>query len=299
VTDVRAQIDVDELVGLAAIQAALELRAECASWIDLQVVAFPQEGVLSRPPVVPLLREALGRGADAVGGGAGLDPGVSTEDHLSAVFALAREFDVDVDLHPDLASGPQTPPELWEVQEVARQTRAAGWEGRVVVSHLSGIGAMADEPARRLASLLYEHGISVVTVPGAEFHSAAAWRNPPVYDVRQAITSVPLLLEEGVNLSLATGHVRDPLNPHGTADPLRDLLMLTSGVALGEPIIAGVPALNLVTTAPRRALRLPPLAIEVGAPADLVVLEAEPDALPRTVERVRHVFKAGVRVWSA
>ncbi len=298
VTAVRAQVDVDEIVGLTGIRAALELRTECTDWMTLQVVAFPQEGLLSRPEVMPLLRSALADGADAIGGGAALDANIAPAEHLNVVFDLAREFDVDVDLHPDLASGSDRPAADWELNDIARLTRANGWEGRVTVAHLSGLGAMDADSARELAKLLVDHGMSVVSVPGAEFHSASAWRNAPDYDVRGAITNVRLLMEAGVNLSMATGHVRDPLNPAGNANPLADLLVLFGAVSLGEPSIAGVSALDFITRAARQALRLPSLSLNTGEPADLVLVEAaEPAALPRGIEQVRCVLKAGRQVW--
>jgi cytosine deaminase len=300
VTALRAQVDVDEQVGLLPINAALELRAECADWITVQVVAFPQEGLLSQPGVLPLVRLALARGADAVGGGAGLDSGVPAADHLHAVFDLAHEFNVEVDLHPDITSGPDRQAADWELADIARLTQSTGWERRVAVAHLSGVGAMPAESAHTLANLLRDHGISVVTVPGAEFHAAAAWRHPPVHDVRRAITNVPLLLAAGVNVCMATGHVRDPLNPFGQANPLADLLLLLGAVSLGEPTISGVPAVDLITAAPRRALGLPDLWVNVGEPADLVVVEtAEPEAIPRGIEHVRYVLKSGRVVWPA
>ena len=86
----------------------------------------------------------------------------------------------------------------------------------------------------------------------------------------------------------------------GDANPLADLLVLLGAVSSGEPSIARVPAIELITAAPRRALRLPPLSVKVGEPADVVVLEAaEPESIPRGIEQVRYVFKSGRVVWPA
>ena len=296
-TAVRAQIDVDDVIGLAGLEAALELRNEWASRIRLQLVAFPQEGLASRPELTDLMREALVMGADVVGGGPSFDK-ASLTDHLEAVFSLAREFDCDVDLHVDLATPASQPAHEWELAEVARLTRAAGWQGRVTVAHLRGIGAMTSEQAEPLLRLIREAGINVTVVPGAELHTARAWWNPPARDVARAMTNVEALVRAGITVSYSTGHVCDPWNPLGNADMLLDALVFAAAYNLGDPTIAGVPILRLGTSEPWRAMRLPePHTIAVGRTADLVVLDA-PDA----TAAVRHhgaprlIFKAGVLV---
>lgn len=296
-TTIRAQIDVDDFVGLAGLEAALELRRQWAPWLDLQLVAFPQEGLLSRPGLMELLRKALTLGADVVGGGPSFDS-VPLHEHLAAVFALAREYGRDVDLHVDLATPASRPTAEWELAEVARLTRSLGWEGRVTVAHLRGVGAMTPEQAGPLLRLIRDAGIRVTVVPGAELHTARAWWNPPVRDITQAMTNVEALVREGITVSYSTGHICDPWNPLGAADMLEDAFLLAAAYNLGETTIAGVPILRLATVEPWRAMRLEgPPDVVVGRAADLVILDtSSPDAAVR--HRVARMlsFKAGALV---
>lgn len=296
-TTVRAQIDVDDVVGLAGVEAALELRTEWARRLDLQVVAFPQEGLLCRPGLMDLLRQALARGADVIGGGPSFD-NVPVGDHLAAIFSLATEFGRDVDLHVDLATPASRPAAEWELAEVARLTTSLGWQGRVTVAHLRGIGAMTPEQAEPLLRLIHDAGISVTIVPGAELHTARAWWDPPARDVTRAMTNVEALMVAGITVSYSTGHVCDPFNPLGTADMLQDAFLLAAAYNLGETTIAGVPILQLATVEPWRAMRLGgPPTISVGRVADLVVLDAvEAGAAVRHQAGRLFVFKAGALI---
>jgi cytosine deaminase len=293
-TAIRAQIDVDDMVGLAGLEAALELRKEWAPWVDLQLVAFPQEGLLGRPGLMDLMRQALRAGADVVGGGPSFDT-VPPQEHLAAVFALAREYERDVDLHVDLATPASRPASEWELADVARLTRTLRWEGRVTVAHLRGIGAMTPEQADPLLRLIREAGVNVTVVPGAELHTAQAWWDPPVRDITRAMTNIEALVGAGITLSYSTGHICDPWNPLGAADMLEDAFLLASAYNLGEPTIAGVPILRLATTEPWRAMRLQgPSDVVIGRPADLVVLDApDPDVAVRRRATRTFVFKAG------
>jgi len=296
-TAMRAQVDVDDVIGLTGLEAALELRRAWADRMRLQIVAFPQEGLVGRPGLLPLLREALASGADAVGGGPMFDS-VTPAEHLAAVFDLAREFDCDVDLHVDLNTPPSCPPEEWEVTEVARLTRSMGWEGRVTVAHMRGLGAMPPEPLGRLLAIMRDAGIHVTIVPGAELHTARTWRDPPARDVSRAMTNLDALIQAGITVSYSTGHVRDPWNPRGAANMLLDAFLLAAAYNMGEPVIAGVPVLRLGTDLPWQATRLSgPSALVVGREADLVVLNAEDhDAAVRAPAEPYLVFKAGAAV---
>jgi cytosine deaminase len=277
-TSIRAQVDVDEVVGLQGIEAALELREACADLMSMQIVAFPQEGFLSNPIAMDLMREAMRLGADVVGGGAAFDRGM-TPRHVAALFELATEFDRDLDVHADLQTEPTAALEQWEVWHVAERAREAGWHGRVSVGHMTQLGQMAPERAADVAALLADAGISVTVVPGAELNTATTWEASPARVVDEAMSRLDVLLEQGVNLGYATGHLADPFSPYGRGDMLLDGLVLACARNLGLPRIAGTHILELATTHPAQTLRLgEPYAVCANSRADLVCLDAvDPD----------------------
>jgi cytosine deaminase len=296
-TAMRAQVDVDDVVGLRGFEAALALKREWAAWISLQVLVFPQEGIVGNQQAGALVRDALDLGGDIIGGGAAFDP-ATPERHLEAVFDLAREFDRDIDLHVDIGTRPEQPLAEWELSHVARLTRQAGWQGRVTVAHLTQLGQMPTGRAEEVADLLLEAGINVTVVPSAELNTARAWGAEPARDINQAMSNLELLLIRGLNVGYSTGHLADSFSPYGNGDMLLDGLVLACARNLGDPLIAGLPVLSLATARPARTLRLPgPYGVQAGALADLVVLDA-PDA----ARALRHqaekwlVLKAGCPV---
>jgi cytosine deaminase len=224
------------------------------------------------------MREALRLGADVVGGGAAFDAG-RTEAHVAALFELATEFDRDLDIHADLQTQPTDSLSRWEVSHIARAACQAGWQQRVTVAHMTQLGQMQPEQAADVAVLLADAGINVTVVPGAELNTAATWETSPAQTVDQAMSRLDVLLDRGVNLAYATGHVADPFSPFGRGDMLLDGLVLACARNLGQPCIAGRHILELASTNAARTLRLgEPYDVVNGARADLVCLDArDPD----------------------
>jgi cytosine/creatinine deaminase len=274
----RAQIDVDDVIGLAHLEAALALRDECAPYLRLQVVVFPQEGVVGNPAAGEIVEEALRLGADVMGGAHGFDRKATSEAHYSACFALAERFGVDLDLHLDFDATPEWPLQDWDVWQVARLTAAHGWQGRVTVAHLTQHGLLDAAGRRALANLLLEHDISLAVVPGAELHGARFWTDSPATDVATATADYADLVRSGVRLSYAGGHLADAFHPFGEGDLLRDGLLLAAARNLGDPSIGGTHVLSLSTSVAAKSAGLPgPHGIAVGALADCTVFDA-PDA---------------------
>jgi cytosine deaminase len=293
-TTIRAQIDVDDVVGLRGLQAALSLKAAYAPRLDVQIVAFPQEGLATNHKARDLVEEALRLGADVLGGGATFDAG-QTDAHVDLAFELATRFNVDLDFHSDLQTRPNTPLEEWELFKIANCTVRHGWQGRVTVAHLTQLGQMPEEPAAEVCRLLAKRGIHVTVVPAAELNTATTWSVPAAHSVDQAMTRHDLLLRHGVNLSYATGHVADAFSPYGCGDMLLDGLLLASARNLGCPRLAGTHILQLGTTNPARALRLTqPYGVQAEALADLVCLDAaESDMALRHHAPIHVVLKSG------
>jgi len=275
----RAQIDVDDLVGTTHLKAALALRDEVSSLCDLQLVVFPQEGLVGNPAAREAVEEALELGADVMGGAHGFDRSVDNVDHLEACFELAVAYDVDLDLHVDFDTAPDQEWEAWDLYQVARLCSAHQWQKRVTVAHITQHGQMSASKRTEMVAMLVDHGIHAVVVPGAELHTARAWQTEaPATDVAKATADWPSLVASGLELSYAGGHLADAFNPYGEGDMLRDGLLMASARNLGDPLIEGCHVLTMGTVHPAHAIRGGgPYGVQIGAPADLVILDA-PDA---------------------
>jgi len=269
----RSHVMVDGSVGLKSLETILKVREDYRDIIDIQLVAFPQSGILSSPGTPELLDAAIGLGADLVGG---LDPASFDRDldgHLDVVFGVAerRGVGVDIHLHDFGTLGAFT------VEEICARTVALGMQGRVVISHAYGLGDLDADAARRIGAKIAAAGISIMTnAPGDHVF-------PPV----------ALLRAEGVNVFSGNDNIRDSWWPYGDGDMLGRAMMIgyRSGFYTDEELSA---AFDVVTAAGAKALGLEGYGIAVGAKADFVTLDAEhvPEAVV-AVPKGRRVFKAG------
>ena len=271
-TALRTHADVDDAYGLANLEATLELRQAFRGRADIQVVAFPQSGILTRPGVAELLAEALRLGAEFVGG---LDPASIDGDakgHLDIVFGLAQRFDrgIDIHLHDRDAGGNA------QLRDIAARTIAIGMQHRVTVSHAFSLGTPDESDFARTADALAEAGVHILT------SSPAIGIVPPVHALRA----------RGVVIHAGSDNIRDLWNSLGTGDMLeRALIIALKQGFRSDPDIET--ALSLCTDA--AALGLPAHRLVVGASADLVALEAETPAEAVALRPVRRlVMKAGV-----
>lgn len=184
----------------------LELREQFREVIDIQVVAFPQEGILKLPGMQAMMAQAMEMGADVVGGIPYND--VSPLEHIDFVFDLAKRYGKDIDLHQDFADDA----EHMTIEYVARRTIAEGYHGRVCVGHLTSLAATS--PARRaqVIALLREADISVMCLPATDLHLGARGDS---HNVRRTLTPVRALRDGGVTVCLATNNIRNAFTPYG------------------------------------------------------------------------------------
>jgi cytosine deaminase len=262
-THVRAHAEFDPVQGFTGLDAVLALRREFRDVIDIQVVAFPQEGILKLPGMDAMMVQAMAKGADVVGAIPYNDS--DAREHIAWVFRLAREHDKDLDFHQDFSDDAQG----MSIEEVARQTIAAGYEGRVSVGHLTALGAV--EPRRRdeIIALLRDAGISVMCLPATDLHLGGREDRS---NVRRALTPVRALRDGGVNVCLATNNIRNAFTPFGNGDLFQLAMLAVPACHLGgADDLATV--LPMLTTNPARALRLPDYGLVVGREADCVLLD--------------------------
>jgi cytosine/creatinine deaminase len=262
-THVRAHAEFDPAQGFIGFDTILALRDEYAGLIDIQVVAFPQEGILKLPGTDAMMVEAMKKGADVVGGIPYNDR--DANEHIDWVFRLAKDYDKDLDFHQDFKDDTDG----MSIEYLARKTIAEKYERRVSVGHLTALGAA--EPARRdeLIALLRDAGISVMCLPATDMHLGA--RND-AFNVRRTLTPVRALRDGGVNVCLATNNIRNAFTPYGTGDLLQIAALALPACHLGGADDQAT-VLAMVTTNPARALRLPNYGTNVSNDADLVLLD--------------------------
>lgn len=268
----RAQPDVDPIQGLLGVEAMLELRAEYADMIDLQVAAFPQEGIFKAPGVRDLLVEAMRMGADVSGGCSYNER--SWEDskrHIDTVFDIAEDFGADVDFHADLADD-ASDPRFAAASYIAQTAIERGFVGRVSLGHVTSLAALTAEEARPVLERLAAAQISIITLPATDLYlgGRADAKNP-----RRGITPVKQLRAAGVNVAYASNNVRNAFTPFGKADPLQIGSLLAHAAHLGSPDDLAY-VLQMATTNAAQAMGIADrYGLAIGKQADLVVLDTE------------------------
>ena len=253
-THIRTHVDIDTDVKLANFEGVLEARERVRALASIQVVAFPQSGVISRPGTVELLEAALRGGAELVGG---IDPGSIDRDpagQLDAIFGLAERCGSGVDIHL------HDPGELGalQIRMIADRTRALGMQGRVAVSHAFCLGMVDEAERERLLALLVELRIAIMTnAPGDRAF-------PPIRRLRDA----------GVSVFSGSDGVRDAWTPFGTADMLERAFLLAyrSGFRTDEGLAL---TLDVVTRGGAAVIGLDGYGVAVGSAANLVVVPGE------------------------
>lgn len=265
---VRTHVDVTD-PKLTALRALLEVKEEMAKYVDLQLVAFPQEGVLSYPNGKELLEEALKLGADVVGGIPHFEftreYGV---DSLRTVFDLAEKYDRLVDIHCDEIDDEQSR----FIEVVAKEAYERGLGSRVTASHTTAMGSYNDAYTYKLFRLLEISEINFVSNPLVNIHLQGRF---DTYPKRRGLTRVKELLEAGMNVCFGHDDIFDPWYPLGTGNMLQVLHMgIHASQLLGYEQI--VNSIELITTNSAKTLNLEQeYGIEVGKPANLIVLDAE------------------------
>lgn len=267
---VRTHVDVTE-PGLGTLQAMLEVRDEARALVDLQIVAFPQEGIESFANGRALMTEAVAMGADVVGGIPHFentrDQGVSS---LHFLMDLAERHDRLVDVHCDETDDPQS--RFLEV--LAEITRVKGLGPRVTASHTTAMGSYDNAYCSKLFRVLKQAALSFVSCPTESIHLQGRF---DTYPKRRGLTRVPELDRAGLNVCFAQDSIVDPWYPLGNGNILR---VLDAGLhichMLGYEDLQR--ALDFVTDHSARAMSLGEgYGIEAGRPANLVLLSAESD----------------------
>lgn len=249
----RTHVDVDNQLGLRNLHEVLKIRDHFRDLVTIEIVAFPQSGILRSPGTAALLDEAIAQGADLVGG---LDPvGIDgdLDAHLDAVFAIAERRGIGVDIH--LHDGGEAG--LSQILAIAERTEASGLQGKVAVSHAFALGSVSIDRVTRAADVLARAGVAIMS------HGPGGATIPPL----------KLLRERGVEVFGGSDNIRDAWSPFGNGDMLERAMLIGYRANFRHDEELAL-ALDMVTAAAARVLGLADYGLKVGGPADFVTVEA-------------------------
>lgn len=285
-TRMRTQVEVDPLIGMRFFEAVQSLVAEYRWAIDIEICVFAQDGLTNCPGTDELLVEGLKRGARAIGGAPRYDP-----DHpgqIRRIFELAREFDAEIDIHLDVGDGPDDL-DVPLVCDLAEQYRRGG---RVTVGHMAKLSTMPPERLAAIARRMADAGVAVTVLPLTDLYVMGRDQD---HNIRRGVADANFLAAHGVNCSLSTNNVLNPVTPYGDCSLIRmanlhaNVQQLGSAEQLRE-------CFAMLTERSARLLNLEDYGLTVGNPADLVVIDAaSPEEAIARIRPPVAVYKRGRR----
>ena len=273
-THIRAFADVDSKAKLEGVKALIKAREEFKGIVDIQVVAFAQDGLVREPGAEELMREAMKLGADVVGGIPWIEyTDADIAEHVRICFELAKEFDKPVSMLVDDAGDNG----LRSLEVMALETIKTGWQGRSLAHHARAMSMYPKPYLQKLAALLKKAGMGVVSDP----HTG-----PLHARVRE-------LLDENVLVCLGQDDISDAYYPYGRNNML-EVAFLNSHLLWFTTREDMETLYDMITKNPARCIGLKDFEIKVGAPANLVVLD-QPNILEalRFHEKPAYVISHG------
>jgi cytosine deaminase len=263
----RTHVDVDPIGGTRPAEGLIRARERFRGLMDIQIVAFPQEGIVKSPGTEALMREVMKSGVDVVGGMPFNE--VSPQDsrrHIEIVFDIAREFDADIDMHVDETDDPMAR----TLEVLAELTIANGWQGRVTAGHTCALASYPRNYADHVIGRLRQANVNMIANPATNLMLQGRLDD---YPKRRGVTQVKELLAAGVNVACGQDCVHDTFYPFGQNDPLEIAFLLCHASQMSQPAEI-LTVMDMVTNNAAKALRAPDFRVAVGTVADLVVLDA-------------------------
>lgn len=289
VMHMRTHIEVDSPVGLRGFEALERLKKDYAWGFDLQLCAFLQEGWTQVLGAESNVVQALKRGATVVGGAPRYDSNGPAQ--IERIFALAKDFDVDVDIHAD---GGYTTHDM-SVWQVCDLTDRMGWGGRVAIGHGNKYSCLPDAEVAALGKRLAQSGVAISVLPATDIFTSGRHME---HSVMRGLADANALVAQGANCSIATNNVLNPFTPYGDCSLVRIANMYANVIQRGtDKDLAECFA--MISERAARILRKDDYGIAVGNPADLVVWNAQSPA--EVIARVAQPlvgFKRGRRIFT-
>jgi cytosine/creatinine deaminase len=263
---IRSHVDVCD-PRLLAVEALLHVKQRVKPYLDLQLVAFPQDGVLRSPHALAQLNQALDMGVDVVGGIPHFERTMADgAESVRILCEIAAKRGLRVDMHCDESDDPLSR----HIETLAFHSQRLGLQGRVAGSHLTSMHSMDNYHVSKLLPLIHEAGVAAIANP---LINITLQGRHDTYPKRRGMTRVPEMLAQGIDVAFGQDCVMDPWYSLGSADMLEVAHM---GLHVAQMTGQGAmrQCFEAITTTPARILGLPALGIVPGAPADLVLLQA-------------------------
>jgi cytosine/creatinine deaminase len=285
-THMRTHLEVDPGVGLRSLEGVLPLVRDYAWAVDLQICVFPQEGLLNNPGTDELMVKALKRGCAVVGAAPYTDS--DPRGQIDRVFEMAREFDVDIDMHLDF--GPSA--DNMTFDHVCRRTDEYKYGGRVAIGHVTQATSLPIAGFEAMAKRLAGAGVALTVLPSTDLYLMGRHHTYD-HNVTRGVVPAHKLLQHGVNCSLSSNNVLNPFTPFGDCSLIRMANLYANICQVGKKADM-LECFNMVTRRPAEMMRLVDYGLAVGKEADLVVLDAtEPELAIAEVVPVLYAFKRG------
>lgn len=288
VLKIRTHADSTE-PSLITLKALLEVKEEMKDYVDIEIVAFPQDGIFTLNKGDKLLEEAIKLGADAVGGIPQVE--FTREDgikQIDFIFNLAKKYNKLVDIHTDETGDSQS--RFTEV--VAKYALESDMKNRVTASHTTAMHNYDNDYAAKLISLIKRSEMNIVTNP---FSNSMLQNRLDGYPRKRGHTRVDQLLDSGVNVSIGSDNIMDPFNPLGTGSMLQAIHFLShTGHLSGEEDMKKL--FDMITNNAAITFNDKDYGIDISNSADLIILDAkdEKEAIRLNSERLYVIRKGKV-----
>lgn len=283
---IRSHVDICD-DRLLAVEALLEVKRRVAPYLDLQLVAFPQDGILRSATAMENLKRAIAMGVDVVGGIPHFERTMADgAESVRLLCEFAAEKGLRVDMHCDESDDPLSR----HIETLAYHTHRLGMQGRVAGSHLTSMHSMDNYYVSKLLPLIREAGVAAIANP---LINITLQGRHDTYPKRRGMTRVPEMLAAGIEVAFGHDCVMDPWYSLGSGDML-DVAQMGLHVAQMTGQDAMRQCFQAVTAAPARILGLEGYGLEVGCNADLLILDAsDPVEAIRLRATRTHVLRRG------
>ena len=283
-TRMRTQLELDPIVGLRGFEGVTQAIRDFAAMIDVEICVFPEEGLTNNPGTDDLLVAALESGVRVIGGAPAAD--TDRRAQLERIFALARRYDCDIDLHIDFGNEARD----MDLETVLLLTERDRMGGRVTMAHVTKLSTLPLGEQKTIARRLADAGITIAVLPATDCFLMGRDQTD---NIRRGVVDAHMLIAQGMNATLGTNNIVNAFTPFGDCSLVRLANFYAHIVQVSTD--ADIRSCwGMITTRPARMLNLRDYGLAIGNPADVVVFDAaEPVQAIREVRQPRMAFKHG------